>query len=68
MAFTFTIDENDLDLIFIGLRKLPMENVEMLVYKLRVQQVHQKQAEEIATSNEDAVAENADDSAKDNFV
>lgn len=43
MSLKFEIEENEVELLFAGLRKLPMEAVEMLVYKLRVQAMQQTQ-------------------------
>lgn len=53
MLFTFSLEENEAEMVFAGLRKLPMEHVEMLVYKLRVQAMQQKQASEATAANEE---------------
>ena len=68
MALTITVESTvEVDIILEGLRKLPMEKAEMLVYGIRMQimqQIQQQEAEKIAqeaANSSEAVAAPTED-------
>lgn len=58
MALTITVESTrEIDVIIYGLRKLPMEEAEMLVHGIRMQIIQQLQAQQNETAeNSDAAS------------
>ena len=65
MALTITVESTvEIDIILEGLRKLPMEKAEMLVYGIRMQvmqQIQQQEAAKIAEESAESSIEEKED-------
>jgi len=53
MSLTITVESTkEIDIILAGLRKMPMEDVEMVVYGIRMQVMQQIQTQEVENASE----------------